>query len=96
MEGRDIGTVVFPDADRKIFFEVSVEERARRRILDYQARGIPYVQDEVRRDIERRDEEDRGRAIGPLLRAPDALLVRGDGKDVDAVLDEIVGLLPAP
>ena len=94
MEGRDIGTVVFPDADRKIYFDVSVAERARRRIRDYEGRGIPYVAGEVRADIERRDEEDRGRPIGPLLQAPDAVRVLGDGKDVDAILEEILGLLP--
>jgi cytidylate kinase len=94
MEGRDIGTVVFPRADRKIFFDVSVDERARRRVLDYQARGIACVPIDVRADIERRDAEDRSRPIGPLLRAEDALLVKGDGKDVDTVIDEIVALLP--
>jgi CMP/dCMP kinase len=94
MEGRDIGTVVFPDADKKIFFDVSVDERTRRRIEDYVRRGIPHAPAEVRAEIERRDAEDRQRPIGPLVRAADATLVLGDGKSVDAILDEILGLLP--
>jgi cytidylate kinase len=93
MEGRDIGTVVFPKADTKIFFNVSVEERVRRRIAEYEERKIPYLASRVRTDIEKRDAEDRSRPIGPLKRAPDALLVEGDGKSVDAILEEIVGLL---
>lgn len=94
MEGRDIGTVVFPRADLKVYFDVSVEERTRRRVNDYQLRGIPFVADQVRRDIERRDQEDRDRPIGPLKRAEDARLVLGDGKTVEALLDELLGLMP--
>lgn len=93
MEGRDIGTVVFPHADTKIYFNVSVEERTRRRIADYEGRKIPYLASRVREDIERRDEEDRSRPIGPLKRAPDAVLVEGDGKSVEQILEEIEGLL---
>ncbi|HTB21143.1 MAG TPA: (d)CMP kinase [bacterium] len=95
MEGRDIGTVVFPDADKKIYFDVSVGERTRRRIQDYERRGIPYEASEVHAEIERRDAEDRGRIIGPLRRADDAALVSGDGKSVEAILHEILGLLPS-
>jgi len=94
MEGRDIGTVVFPGADKKIYFDVSVDERTRRRIQDYERRGIPYDASEVHAEIERRDAEDRGRIIGPLRRADDASLVLGDGKSVEAILQEILGLLP--
>jgi cytidylate kinase len=95
MEGRDIGTVVFPEADRKIFFDVSVDERTRRRIQDYERRGIQHAADEVRAEIERRDAEDRSRPIGPLIQAGDAALVLGDGKSVEQILDEIMGLLPS-
>ncbi len=94
MEGRDIGTVVFPDADLKIYFDVSVAERVRRRVLDYERRGISYERGQVGVEIERRDAEDRSRPVGPLKRAPDAVLVRGDGKDVEAILAEIMALLP--
>jgi len=94
MEGRDIGTVVFPDADQKIYFDVSVDERARRRIHDYASRSIRHEPSDVLAEIERRDAEDRGRPLGSLRRAHDAALVQGDGKSVEAILDEIMALLP--
>ena len=94
MEGRDIGTVVFPRADLKVYFDVSVDERARRRILDYQLRGIPFVAEQVRADIERRDAEDRSRPIGPLRQAEDARRVQGDGKSVEAIVEELLDLMP--
>jgi cytidylate kinase len=94
MEGRDIGTVVFPKADLKIYFDVSVDERARRRYMDYQFRGIPFVPEHVRSDIEKRDAEDRNRPVGPLRQAPDARLVKGDGKTVDHILEELLKLMP--
>jgi cytidylate kinase len=94
MEGRDIGSVVFPDADLKIYFNVSVAERARRRMNDFQRRGIPYDHATVQQDIERRDAEDRGRPIGPLVQAPDAVRIEGDGKSVEETLAEILALLP--
>lgn len=94
MEGRDIGTVVFPQADIKIYFDVTVEERTRRRKLDFERRGIPFVEKELRGEIERRDAEDRKRPIGPLLQAADAHLVLGDGKTVEGILDELLALLP--
>lgn len=94
MEGRDIGSVVFPDADLKVYFNVSVDERSRRRILDFQRRGIPFEASTVHADIERRDGEDRSRPIGPLIQAPGAVRVEGDGKTVEQTLDEILQLLP--
>jgi cytidylate kinase len=95
MEGRDIGSVVFPNADLKVFFDVSVDERARRRILDFQRRGIPFEASTVHADIERRDKEDRSRPIGPLIRAAGAHLILGDGKTVEETLSELLTLLPA-
>jgi cytidylate kinase len=89
MEGRDIGTVVFPEADLKIYYEVSVEERTKRRIADFQARGIPFDEASVRADIERRDVEDKGRSWGALKRAPDAVFLSGDGRSVDTLVEEI-------
>jgi cytidylate kinase len=94
MEGRDIGTVVFPKADLKVYFDVSPAERTRRRVLDFQMRGIPFVEDDVRRDIERRDAEDRQRPIGPLRQAEDAQKVLGDGKTVDQIVEELLDLMP--
>lgn len=94
MEGRDIGSVVFPDADLKVYFNVSVDERSRRRILDFQRRGIPFEASTVHQDIERRDHEDRSRPIGPLVQAPGAKRVEGDGKTVEQTLAEILAFLP--
>jgi cytidylate kinase len=97
MEGRDIGTVVFPDADLKIYFEVSVDERARRRIHDFQERGISFDESAVHADIERRDVEDKGRQWGALKKAEDAAYIEGDGKSVETLVEEIlVRLGPAP
>ena len=93
MEGRDISTVVFPNADLKIYFDVSVEERSRRRIADFQKRGIDFEAAQVRHDIEKRDAEDRGRPMGALMKADGSVTVQGDGKSVEDILAEIQGLL---
>lgn len=76
VEGRDIGTVVFPDAEVKVFLTASAAERARRRVAQNAARGIGSTDyDEVLVDIERRDEVDSSRAASPLRPAPDAVLL---------------------
>ena len=93
MEGRDIATVVFPSADLKIYFDVSVEERTRRRIADFQKRGIEFEAAQVRHDIEKRDTEDRSRPMGALKKAEGSVTVLGDGKSVEDILAEIQGLL---
>lgn len=90
MEGRDIGTVVFPNADLKVYFEVSVEERTQRRIKDFKERGIAFDEDKVRADIEHRDLEDTTRPWGALKRAEDAVLISGDGKSVEELAEEIM------
>lgn len=93
MEGRDIGTVVFPDAEVKVFLTASVLERARRRHEELAERGVPQPLEDVKREIEARDARDEGRAAAPLRRAEDAVLVDTTGKSVDAVVDEIVELV---
>jgi cytidylate kinase len=75
MEGRDIGTVVFPDADLKIFLEASVEVRAERRRLEYAQKGERPEFSEVLEEVRQRDRRDRERAVSPLVRAHDAVLV---------------------
>ena len=95
MEGRDIATVVFPQADLKVYFDVSVEERTRRRIADLQKRGINFEAATVKSDIEKRDAEDRQRPIGALKKADGAVTVLGDGKSVEDILAEIQALLRA-
>lgn len=93
MEGRDIGTVVFPDADVKVFLTASAQERARRRLLDLEAAGADTSFEEVLAAIEARDEHDSGRAHAPLRRPDDATLVDSTGKTPDAVVSEIVDLV---
>ncbi len=73
MDGRDIGTVVLPDAELKIFLTASAEARAQRRMLELENKGIKSSFDEVLRDIKYRDAQDSGRAAAPLKRADDAV-----------------------
>ena len=73
MDGRDIGTVVLPDARIKLFLHASAEDRARRRFEELQARGTPQPYEEVLADIRERDERDENRAAAPLRRADDAI-----------------------
>lgn len=75
MDGRDIGTVVLPDADVKIFLTAAPESRARRRLLELEQRGQQADFETVLRDIVRRDEQDRNRPIAPLRQAEDAVLL---------------------
>ena len=73
MDGRDIGTVVLPDADLKIYLTASTEERARRRCLELSERGTPKAYEEVLREINERDYQDMHRDIAPLREAADAV-----------------------
>lgn len=75
MDGRDIGTVVFPDAELKVFVTASPEVRAKRRFDELQAKGTPMPFDEVLKDVLERDYRDTHRDISPLRQAPDALLL---------------------
>lgn len=93
MEGRDIGTVIFPDADVKIFLTASAEERARRRLLDYEAAGDGKTFDEVLADIHRRDARDSGREVAPLKPADDAIMVDCTAMGIDEVVAHIVSLV---
>jgi cytidylate kinase len=75
MEGRDIGTVVLPDAEAKVFLTASAAERARRRTRELQARGAPVSYPDVLADLEERDARDRNREASPLRPAPDAVVL---------------------
>jgi cytidylate kinase len=86
LDGRDIGTVICPHADVKIFVTASPEERARRRTLELKARGQHVHESEVLADILRRDERDRSRAVAPLRPAPDAYVLDTTGLDIDAAV----------
>ena len=73
MDGRDIGTVILPDADVKIFLTASNEIRARRRVKELEEKGMPASYEEVLSDMIKRDEQDRSRDIAPAIAAPDAI-----------------------
>lgn len=93
LEGRDIGSVVFPHADLKIFLTASAEERARRRTLDMERRGANMTYDEVLADLRRRDEYDSSRSASPLIKADDAIELDTTGmsvQDVVAFVEDLV------
>jgi cytidylate kinase len=90
MAGRDIGTVVFPNADFKFFLTASLDEKVRRRAIQYERRGERVDSEAMRREVEARDRVDTERAVAPLRPAPDAIVIDTDNLDVDEVVDEIV------
>jgi cytidylate kinase len=92
-EGRDQGTVVFPQAECKIYLTASPEERARRRAHELAARGQPAPLDEVLRTQNRRDASDAARAVGPMVPAGDAVEVPTDGLSPAEVLDRLEALV---
>jgi cytidylate kinase len=95
MAGRDIGTVVFPNADHKFFLTASLDEKVRRRAAQYERRGERVDQEVMRREVQARDLVDTQRAVAPLRPAPDAVVIDTDNLDVDQVVDVIVGLVDA-
>jgi CMP/dCMP kinase len=90
MVGRDIGTVVLPNADLKIFLKASLAERAKRRYQEEISRGGIPDYNEIFDNIEKRDLTDSTRAIAPLIPAKDAILIDTDNKSIDQVVDEII------
>ena len=93
MAGRDIGTVVFRDADHKFFLTASLEEKVRRRAAQYEKRGEHVDAEAMRREVEARDRVDTERAVAPLRPAPDAIVIDTDQLDVDQVVDVILRLI---
>lgn len=90
MEGRDIQTVVLPEAEVKIFLTASAEERARRRHLELQERGENSRYEDVLGEIKQRDERDMNREHSPLRAAPDAVWVDTDGLSIDEVVERVL------
>ncbi|CAB4653971.1 unannotated protein [freshwater metagenome] len=90
VEGRDIGTVVFPDALVKVFLTASDSERARRRVIDEQSAGREANFADVEADLARRDATDSGRSISPLVAAKDALILDSTTMAIDEVVETIV------
>jgi cytidylate kinase len=93
MVGRDITTIVAPDAGVKIYLNASLEERARRRWRELAGRGVDVELETVLADLRRRDEIDSSRDAAPLSIAADADVIETDGKGIDEVVDEIAGLV---
>lgn len=93
MAGRDIGTVVFPNADHKFFLTASLEEKVRRRAAQYEKRGEQVDPEAMRIEVEARDRVDTERAVAPLRPAPDAIVIDTDDLDIDQVVDVILRII---
>ncbi len=93
MVGRDIGTVVFPDAELKIYLDASVEERARRRFDEVRRRGQPASYEDILEAMRRRDHMDSSRALAPLKPADEAIILNTDGLDICEVLQKVKALI---
>jgi cytidylate kinase len=93
MEGRDIGTVVFPEADLKIFMQASLDERARRRQEELAAMGITRDIETLRQEIARRDQKDSNRKIAPLVQAADAILIDTTSMTIEQQVEFILQTL---
>jgi cytidylate kinase len=93
MEGRDIGTVVFPQAEVKIFLTASLDARAKRRAAELEAKGQSVDLAKVKDEMARRDKQDSERAIAPLRQAADAKLVDTSGMSIESVLDRLESIV---
>jgi cytidylate kinase len=93
LDGRDIGTVICPDADMKIFVIAAPQERARRRAAELKAAGQPADEASILEDIKRRDERDRSRSVAPLVPAPDAYELDTTHLDVNAAVAAAIDLV---
>jgi len=93
VEGRDIGTVVFPDADLKVFLVASLPERARRRARELAVQGVEQPVPEIETEIRERDAIDSGRADSPLTRAPDAVDLDTTGMTIEEQVEAVVRLV---
>lgn len=95
LDGRDIGTIIFPQAEVKLFVTASVQARAERRYKEFMARGEEVALEDVVADVAARDEADRTRAAAPLIPAVDAVVVDTTEMDADAAFDYALGLVKA-
>lgn len=92
MDGRDIGTNILPNANVKVYLTASVEERARRRFVELQEKGVECNLEEIAHDIEERDTRDMNREIAPLKQAEDAILIDSSNMSIDEVVQAIISL----
>ncbi len=95
LDGRDIGTVIFPDAAAKLFVTANLTERARRRWLELRAKGVDATLDTVEEDIRQRDERDAARAAAPLRAADDAYILDTTAMDADAAFNVALSVIKA-
>jgi len=93
-DGRDMGTVVFPDADIKVFLTASASERSERRYKQLMEKGIDVNIQRITREIEERDCRDKGRKIAPLVQADDALYIDSSAMTIGAVIAQVLSLVP--
>lgn len=93
MDGRDIGTVILPDADVKVFMVASPEARALRRTKELEEKGMPASFDDVLREMKERDAQDSGRAIAPAIPAPDAIHLDNSGMSVEESVQAVIDLI---
>jgi CMP/dCMP kinase len=93
MDGRDIGTVVFPCAEVKFYLDAAAEERGRRRYLELKAKGMDVDPAQITREIRDRDRQDSMRSLAPLRRADDALLIDSTSQTVDEVLERMLSVI---
>jgi CMP/dCMP kinase len=94
-EGRDQGTVAFPDADVKFYLTADLDERARRRQAELKAKGVIQTDDEIRQAILKRDQSDENRAVGPLKPADDAVIVDTTGLTIEEVVEKLIDCVNA-
>ncbi len=93
MEGRDIGTYVFPNADIKIYLDADVEERALRRFKENQEKGLESTYEEILENIKKRDENDKNKEIGSLMIAKDAIVIDSTKLTIDEVADKVEAII---
>ena len=94
-DGRDMGTVIFPDAAHKVFLTASADERAERRYKQLKDKGVSVTIDGLLREILARDARDAQRTVAPLRPADDAILIDTTGLGIDAVVERVLALVPA-
>jgi len=95
VEGRDTGTIVFPEAQAKFFLTATVEERARRRVAELVAAGSAVDYERILREIRERDERDASRDVAPMVPAPDAVLVDSSAQTLEQVVDSLAAEVEA-
>jgi len=92
-EGRDMGTVVFPEAEIKFFLDASIAERAKRRYLELVEKGQPVILKDIENDLIRRDRQDRERSVAPLAVPTDAVVIDSSDKSVSQVVEIMIAVI---